>query len=186
MGDAARNTSVVTPRGNSGVKIGTSSRPRESTAIKVGGSENKRHREGIKLGEGSRARDPGSIKMVTTLAPKGVFFSDTKSKTISAPNTADGSSSVTVGYPGSSATETAPSSTTKLHIGIVVPSKAFGVREYTKAFHAAITGLQTRTRIKKLKLFSKYEINPRYDMKPLTPSPTGTNHNLLRSFLIFF
>jgi hypothetical protein len=166
------------PRGNSGVKLGNSGRVRESFETKVGTVENKRHREGIKLGEGSRTRDPSTIRVVTTPLPKGESSVD-KSRNTSASSAVNGSTAATVGYSGSSVTEPAASSTTKLHIGLVVPSKSFGVREYTKAFHAAITGLQTRTRGKKLKMFYKYDINPRYDMKTLTPSPTGKNCNSL-------
>jgi hypothetical protein len=175
------------PRGNSGVKLGNSGRVRESFEAKLGTTESKRHREGIKLGEGSRTRDPSTIRVVTTPLPKGESSVD-KFRNTSAPSAVNGSTAVTVGYTGSSVTEPAASSTTKLHIGLVVPSKSFGVREYTKAFHAAITGLQTRTRGKKLKMFNKYEINPRYDMKTLTPSPTGKDCNSLHisGFLYLF
>jgi hypothetical protein len=86
---------------------------------------------------------------------------------------------VTVGYPEGLATVPPPASTTRLNIGLVVPSKSFGVREYTRAFSAAITGLQTRTRGRKLKLFNKHDINPIYDMKPLTPSPIGRSDDML-------
>jgi hypothetical protein len=164
------------PRANSSVKIGSVSRPREAVGIKVGGSDNKRHREGIKLGEGARNRDQNTIKVTTILPPKGVSSSDDKSKLSSVPkNYAEGNASVAVGRPEVTTTESPALTTTKLHIGLVVPSKSFGVREYTKAFHAAITGLQTRTRGKKLKMFYKHEIGVRYDMKSLTPSPTGRN-----------
>lgn len=180
VGDSARNISTAVPRVNSSVKIGSSSRPRESTGIKFGGSENKRHREGIKLGEASRNRDPSTIRVVTTATPKGESSSDDKSRVSLVPNSAEGNASVTVGRPAVSTTESAPQSTTKLHIGLVVPWKSFGARDYTKAFHAAITGLQTRTRGKKLKMFYKYDISPQYDMKSLTPSPTGKNCMLQR------
>lgn len=180
VGDAVRNTSTLMPRGNSSVKIGASSRARESTGVKIGGSENKRHREGVRVGEASRNRDPVTVKVVTTVPSKVQSSSDKTSGNVSRTNAAEGNRSATVVSPGSLATVPAPSSTTtKLHIGLVVPSKSFGVREYTRAFHAAITGLQTRTRGRKLKLFYKYDISPRYDMKPLTPSPTGRNDNML-------
>jgi hypothetical protein len=172
IGDAVRNTSTVLPRGNSGVKLGNSGRLREPVEVKIGTSENKRYREGIKLGEGSRTRDPSTIRVVTTPPPKGEFSSD-KYRNASVTIAVNGSAPVTVGYSGSSVTQPPTPSITKLHIGLVVPSKSFGVREYTKAFRASITGLQTRTRGRKLKMFYKYDINPRYDMKPLTPSPTG-------------
>lgn len=175
VGDTVHNVSTVVPRGNSGVKIGGPSRSRESSGVKIGGSDSKRNREGVKVGETSRTRDPSTVRTVVTSPPKLDSSSDTKSDNASGGNVLEGSRAVTVGYPGGSPTVSAPAATTKLHIGLVVPSKSFGVREYTRAFSAAITGLQTRTRGRKLKLFNKYDINPRYDMKPLTPSPTGRN-----------
>ena len=176
VGDSSRNNSTVMPRANSGVKIGSVSRPREAIGIKVGGNENKRHREGIKLGEGSRNRDQNTLRITTISPPKGESSGDDKSKFSSVPNnSAEGNTSEVVGRPEVTTTESPALATRKLHIGIVVPSKSFGVREYTKAFHAAITGLQTRTSRKKLKMFYKYDIIPRYDMKSLTPSPTGRN-----------
>ena len=186
VGDSLRYNSTVMPRANSSLKIGSISRPREAVGLKVGGTENKRHREGIKLGEGSRNRDQSTIKVTTILPPKGESSSDDKSKFSSVPsNSAERNASLAVGRPEVTTTESPSLATTKLAIGLVVPSKSFGVREYTKAFHAAITGLQTRTRGKKLKMFYKYDITPRYDMKSLTPSPTGRNC-VLQSLRFFF
>jgi hypothetical protein len=176
VGDSVRYNSTVLPRANSSVKIGIISKSREAIGTKFGGSDSKRHREGIKLGEGSRNRDQSTIRVTTTLPPKGESSSDDKSKFPSVPNnSSEGNASVAVGRPAVSTTESPVLATTKLHIGLVVPSKSFGVREYTKAFHASITGLQTRTRGKKLKMFNKHDISPRYDMKSMTPSPTGRN-----------
>jgi hypothetical protein len=176
VGDALRNTTTVMSRGNSGVKLGHSGRIREPFEIKLGTLDSRRHREGLKLGEGSRTRDPSTIRAVTTPLPKGESSVE-KSRNTSAASAMNGVAPATVGYSSSSVTEPASSTTTKLHIGLVVPSKSFGVRDYTKAFHAAINGLQTRTRGKKLKMFYKYDISPRYDLKPLTPSPTGKHNN---------
>lgn len=55
-----------------------------------------------------------------------------------------------------------------LHVGIVVPYKSFGVREYVKASTFAKHNLQ-----RKLKLFKEYDIQVHINMKELTPSPTG-------------
>lgn len=57
----------------------------------------------------------------------------------------------------------------QLHVGIVLPSKSFGVREYTKASTFAKHSLQ-----RKLKLFKEYDIQVHINMKELTPSPTCT------------
>lgn len=55
-----------------------------------------------------------------------------------------------------------------LHVGMVVPYKSFGVREYTKAVTSAKYSVQ-----RKLKLFKHHDIQVHIDMKELTPSPTG-------------
>ncbi|KAL3284513.1 hypothetical protein HHI36_018671 [Cryptolaemus montrouzieri] len=55
-----------------------------------------------------------------------------------------------------------------LHVGMVVPYKSFGVREYTKAITSAKYNLQ-----RKLKLFKNHDIQVHIVMKELTPSPTG-------------
>lgn len=55
-----------------------------------------------------------------------------------------------------------------LHIGLVVPYKSFGTREYTKAVTSAIAGLT-----RKLTLFRSHELKVHLVMKELTPSPTS-------------
>lgn len=62
-----------------------------------------------------------------------------------------------------------PTGLKNLYVGIVVPYKSFGVREYTKAITSTKHNLQ-----RKLKLFKKYDIKVHIVMKELTPSPTGT------------
>lgn len=57
----------------------------------------------------------------------------------------------------------------QLHVGMVVPYKSFGVREYTKAFMTAKHNLARKF----VELFRKSEIHVHTDMKELTPSPTG-------------
>lgn len=56
----------------------------------------------------------------------------------------------------------------ELQVGLVVPYKSFGTRDYTKAVTSAISGLQ-----RKLNLFKRYDLKVRYAMKELTPSPMG-------------
>ncbi|KAK9880732.1 hypothetical protein WA026_013056 [Henosepilachna vigintioctopunctata] len=63
---------------------------------------------------------------------------------------------------------TSPSSADHLHVGMVVPYKSFGVREYTKAITSAKYNLQ-----RKLKIFKNHDIQVHIVMKELTPSPTG-------------
>ncbi|ENN73176.1 hypothetical protein YQE_10230, partial [Dendroctonus ponderosae] len=58
-----------------------------------------------------------------------------------------------------------------LNIGIVLPYKSFGVRDYTKAITT------TKSLIaRKLKLFKSHDIQVHIVMKALTPSPTGEFH----------
>ncbi|KAH0561048.1 hypothetical protein KQX54_011769 [Cotesia glomerata] len=58
-------------------------------------------------------------------------------------------------------------------VGMVVPYKSFGVREYTKAVTSAISTLQRSTRGPRLEMFQRYDIHVLITMKELTPSPTG-------------
>lgn len=55
-----------------------------------------------------------------------------------------------------------------LHVGLVVPYKSFGVREYTKAVTSAKAGLSRKLG----RLFRKYDLQVHLSMKELTPSPT--------------
>lgn len=55
-----------------------------------------------------------------------------------------------------------------LNVGMVVPHKAFGTREYRKAVSNAEASLS-----RKLDVFKKYDLQVQTVMKELTPSPTG-------------
>lgn len=59
-------------------------------------------------------------------------------------------------------------SSKNLNVGLVVPYKNFGYREYTKAITSAKAGLQ-----RKLVRFRNYELSVHLSMKERTPSPTG-------------
>ncbi|KAF2879802.1 hypothetical protein ILUMI_26377 [Ignelater luminosus] len=63
-----------------------------------------------------------------------------------------------------------PTSSSKLvlNVGMVVPYKAFGTREYRKAVSNAESSLS-----RKLDMFKKYDLQVQTVMKELTPSPTG-------------
>ncbi|XP_060534874.1 glutamate receptor ionotropic, NMDA 2B [Cylas formicarius] len=67
-----------------------------------------------------------------------------------------------------------------LHVGMVVPSKSFGVREYTKAITTTKSIIQ-----RKLKLFKKYEIEVHIAMNPMTPSPTAILKSICKEFLSY-
>lgn len=63
----------------------------------------------------------------------------------------------------------------QLYIGLIAPHTNFGKREYLRAIHTAVGGLN-KTRGAKLTFFQNYQFEPRnirFDMMSLTPSPTG-------------
>ncbi|XP_075151016.1 uncharacterized protein LOC142225125 [Haematobia irritans] len=63
----------------------------------------------------------------------------------------------------------------QLYIGLIAPHTNFGKREYLRAIHTAVSGLN-KTRGAKLTFFKDYQFEPRnirFDMMSLTPSPTA-------------
>ncbi|KYN08767.1 hypothetical protein ALC62_00223 [Cyphomyrmex costatus] len=71
---------------------------------------------------------------------------------------------------------------TDLKVGMMVPYKSFGVREYTRAVTTAINTLQRSTRGPRLGLFQRYDLHVKIAMKELTPSPTGSVNDSERFF----
>lgn len=110
--------------------------------LKVGGNSGKNgsssRGNGIRIGTSSGR----TIKVSTTSAPE-----DHLQSPLSPPTT---------------------SSKLMLNVGMVVPYKAFGTREYRKAVSNAESSLS-----RKLDLFKKYDLHVQTEMKELTPSPTG-------------
>ncbi|KAM7349893.1 glutamate ionotropic receptor NMDA type subunit 2 isoform 2-T4 [Cochliomyia hominivorax] len=75
----------------------------------------------------------------------------------------------------------------QLYIGLIAPHTNFGKREYLRAIHTAVSGLN-RTRGAKLTFFKDYQFEPRnirFDMMSLTPSPTAILSTLCKEFLQF-
>ncbi|XP_011338404.1 glutamate receptor ionotropic, NMDA 2B isoform X6 [Ooceraea biroi] len=72
---------------------------------------------------------------------------------------------------------------TTLKVGMMVPYKSFGVREYNKAINTATHTLQKSTRGPKLGLFQRYDLYVKIAMKELTPSPTAILDSLCKEFL---
>nr|XP_033340266.1 glutamate receptor ionotropic, NMDA 2B isoform X2 [Megalopta genalis] len=70
-----------------------------------------------------------------------------------------------------------------LNVGMLVPHKSFGVRDYIKAVTYAVNLLQKSTRGRKLSLFERYDIHVKVSMQELTPSPTAILHSLCTQFL---
>lgn len=110
--------------------------------IGQGGSKNSTSSRGngLRLGSGNR-----STRTTTTMTPPEEDHIQTPS------------------------TPTFSSGLSQLHIGMVVPYKSFGVREYTKA----VTSAKYNVARKLPDLFKNYEVNVHTSMKELTPSPTG-------------
>ncbi|CAH1137809.1 unnamed protein product [Phyllotreta striolata] len=67
-----------------------------------------------------------------------------------------------------------------LHIGIMVPYKSFGVREYKKAASSATAYVQ-----RKLKFFKNHDIQTHLEMQEMTPSPTAILKSLCKEFLSY-
>ncbi|XP_019890234.2 glutamate receptor ionotropic, NMDA 2C [Musca domestica] len=75
----------------------------------------------------------------------------------------------------------------QLYIGLIAPHTNFGKREYLRAIHTAVSGLN-KTRGAKLTFFKDYQFEPRnirFDMMSLTPSPTAILSTLCKEFLQF-
>ncbi|KAK3911141.1 U3 small nucleolar RNA-associated protein 25 [Frankliniella fusca] len=63
----------------------------------------------------------------------------------------------------------------RLRVGLVLPYKAFGTRDYTKALTQAISGVQrTSSRGRNLVGSRGFDLQGRISMMPLTPSPKVT------------
>ncbi|KAI9589977.1 hypothetical protein GQX74_008145 [Glossina fuscipes] len=74
-----------------------------------------------------------------------------------------------------SLTKSSSSNREQLYIGLIAPHTNFGKREYLRAIHSAVSGLN-KTRGAKLTFLKDYQFEPRnirFDMMSLTPSPTG-------------
>lgn len=72
-------------------------------------------------------------------------------------------------------TKTSSANKEQLYIGLIAPHTNFGKRDYLRAIHTAVSGLN-RTRGAKLTFLKDYQFEPRnirFDMMSLTPSPTG-------------
>ncbi|XP_020280170.1 glutamate receptor ionotropic, NMDA 2B isoform X3 [Pseudomyrmex gracilis] len=87
------------------------------------------------------------------------------------------------GLPSKSSITNNQSFVTNLKVGMMVPHKSFGTREYTRAVTTAINTLQRSTRGPKLGLFERYDLHVKLAMKELTPSPTAILDSLCKDFL---
>ncbi|XP_034944082.1 glutamate receptor ionotropic, NMDA 2B [Chelonus insularis] len=155
-------------RGESTIKIGVSERGTLSRGSGIGSGKGGVGRgSGVRLGEGR-----GNITR-----QKAAAFTTTTSTTTTTPLPhfthapqlpTSGGSSQNISY---------------LKVGMVVPFKTFGFREYKKAALTAISALQRSTRGPRLGLFDRYDIHVDITMKELTPSPTAILKSLCNEFL---
>ncbi|XP_026499121.1 glutamate receptor ionotropic, NMDA 2B [Vanessa tameamea] len=80
--------------------------------------------------------------------------------------------------PRTSPAPQAPRAPSVITAALVVPHKAFGARDYTRAEKAALSKLP-----RKLKLFSHVRLNVTLSMQGLTPSPMSILDSLCKEFL---
>ncbi|XP_076667080.1 glutamate ionotropic receptor NMDA type subunit 2 isoform X2 [Andrena cerasifolii] len=144
-------------RGSSGVQIGTSDRGTITRNRGLGRGE------GVRLGEG---RFPNSTRQrtfttTTPSPPPSQIFTHM-------PHSSEGKTNYDI---------------SDLTVGILVPHKSFGTREYSRAATTTINMLQKSTRGPKLKLFERYDIHLKINMKELTPSPIAILDSLCKDFL---
>lgn len=141
------------------MKIGTGTgKTRDGTGLKLG--EKNREVSTIKIGTSSKSRDIGTP---STAKPETVGAAEpTKSSRVE---------EVLHSSSGGGGEVAAPTFEGKrnLKVGVVVPWRSFGAREYMKAFNGATSSLER----KRLGLFKKYQIQAEFDLKVITPSPTG-------------
>ncbi|XP_011880969.1 PREDICTED: glutamate receptor ionotropic, NMDA 2B isoform X5 [Vollenhovia emeryi] len=142
----------------------------------------------------------------TTLREGGIKIGTGRGSVPKSISTGRGNSAVRIGerlsnttrqrsFPTTTTTTTAPTrftpqssvgnniNITDLKVGMLVPYKSFGVREYTRAASSAISALQRSTRGPRLGLFQRYDLRVRIVMKELTPSPTTILDSLCKEFL---
>ncbi|XP_035722362.1 glutamate receptor ionotropic, NMDA 2B-like isoform X2 [Vespa mandarinia] len=150
-------------RGESGVKIGTVERGTTTPRGTRGSSA-------VRIGEGG-------------------FPNSTRKRVTTTTTTVATTTMITTTMPPSRFTYTPQSSVgnnhnnTYLKVGMMVPYKTFGVRDYTKAVTSAINMLQKSTRGPRLGLFQHHDIYVKISMMELTPSPTTILDSLCKDFL---
>ncbi|XP_046474039.1 glutamate receptor ionotropic, NMDA 2B isoform X1 [Neodiprion pinetum] len=151
---STRDNSIM--RVGSGIKIGTS----EKGSVRGGSFGTSRVRTGIRIGDARIHNGSARQRIVQPIESTEVPQLIT---TFSSATNQDVMNNLTV--------------------GMIVPYKSFGTREYTRAITSALTSLQRSTRGPKLGLFQRYDIRVRIAMKPLTPSPIAILNSLCKEFL---
>ncbi|XP_032665882.1 glutamate receptor ionotropic, NMDA 2B isoform X4 [Odontomachus brunneus] len=145
-------------RGGSAIKIGSSDRSTLPKGLNVGRGNSGVRIGGSRFSNSTRQRSLPTTTTTTTTAPLARF-------------TYAPQSSVGNNY-----------NVTGLKVGMMVPYKSFGVREYTRAVITAINALR-RSRGPRLGFFQRYDLHVKIAMKELTPSPTAILDSLCKEFL---
>ncbi|KAF6203046.1 hypothetical protein GE061_003459 [Apolygus lucorum] len=142
---------------------------RNGSSIKFGQSRQNNYNAGTQ-GRGTGVKIGGSSRNLSLPIGKSVFFTSTST-----------TSTTVAPLPPPPPPPEDPSIPTKLHVALVVPHKSFAVREYIKAVSTAVNSITRATKGPILNAFKKrYELDVRMDMKPLTPSPTGSKERKMK------
>ncbi|XP_043501790.1 glutamate receptor ionotropic, NMDA 2B isoform X2 [Polistes fuscatus] len=157
-------------RGESGIKIGMGERGTTTPRGPL-----MRGSSGVRIGEGGFPNSTRKRIFTTTTTTTTTTIATTTMITTTLPPPR-------FTYPPQSSLENA-NNNTYLKVGMMVPYKTFGVRDYTKAVTSAINTLQKSTRGPKLGLFQQHGIRVKISMMELTPSPTTILNSLCKDFL---
>ncbi|XP_015178930.1 PREDICTED: glutamate receptor ionotropic, NMDA 2B isoform X3 [Polistes dominula] len=158
-------------RGESGIKIGMGERGTTTPRGPL-----MRGSSGVRIGEGGFPNSTRKRIFTTTTTTTTTTIATTRmiTTTLQPPRFT---------YPPQSSLENNNNNNTYLKVGMMVPYKTFGVRDYTKAVTSAINTLQKSTRGPKLGLFQQHGIRVKISMMELTPSPTTILNSLCKDFL---
>ncbi|XP_070168093.1 glutamate receptor ionotropic, NMDA 2B isoform X4 [Polyergus mexicanus] len=126
--------------------------------------------KGINVGRGNSAVRIGEGRLSNTTRQRS--FPTTTTTTSAPPARFTPQSSVGNNY-----------NVTYLRVGMMVPYKSFGQREYTRAVTSVISALQRSTRGPRLGFLERYDLHVKIAMKELTPSPTAILDSLCKEFL---
>ncbi|XP_054286010.1 glutamate receptor ionotropic, NMDA 2B isoform X4 [Macrosteles quadrilineatus] len=149
-------------RNQSGVKIGTNYRQ-----LGVTGPTNVRGGSGIKLG--SAGKSHRNYSKPTTPPPPVTFPPPPQPLPPQPPPP-----------PTSYSSSRLP----MLNVGLVVPQKSFGLREYNRAVSTAVQFLnRTGSRTRQLSVFQRHQVQFTMVMNSLTPTPTAILNSLCKEFL---
>ncbi|XP_024873537.1 glutamate receptor ionotropic, NMDA 2B isoform X5 [Temnothorax curvispinosus] len=143
-----------------GIKIGTG-RGTVPKSVNVG-----RGNSAVRIGEGSRLSNSTRQRSFPTTTTTTTTTTPTRFTPQSSVNNSGNNINIT-----------------KLTVGMLVPYKSFGVREYTRAASSAISVLQRSTKGPRLGLFQRYDLRVKIAMQELTPSPTAILDSLCKEFL---